>query len=79
MEEFILELDYSPILTSTEGSFVIIDAVLSLLHSVFDTRTIRVLLLCLQNQFLILLVNMVLSFTVNKEIAAIDESSSCFL
>lgn len=75
-KEFILELDYSPFLTSTEGSFVIIDAVLSLLRSVFDTITIRVLLLCLQNPFLILLVNTVLSFTVNKEIAAIDESSS---
>lgn len=75
-KEFILELDYSPFLTSTEGSFVIIDAVLSLLRSVFDTITIHVLLLCLQNQFLILLVNTVLSFTVNKEIAAIDESSS---
>lgn len=42
----------------------------------FDTITIRVLLLRLQNRFLILLVNTVLFFTVNKEIAAIDESSS---
>lgn len=75
-KEFILELDYGPFLTSTERSFVIIDAVLSLLRSVFNTIAIRVLLLCLQNQFLILLVNTVLSFTVNKEIAAIDESSS---
>lgn len=38
--------------------------------------TIRVLLLRLQNRFLILLVSTVLFFTVNKEIAAIDESSS---
>lgn len=42
----------------------------------FDTITVRVLLLRLQNRFLILLVNTVLFFTVNKEIAAIDESSS---
>lgn len=42
--------------------------------------TIRVLLLSSESVFLILLVNKVLSFTVNKEIAAIDESSSsCFL
>ena len=46
-KKFILDLDYSPFLTSTEGSFVIIDAVLSFLGSVFDTITIRVLLLCL--------------------------------
>lgn len=50
-EEFILELDYSPFLTSTEGSFVIIDAVLSLLRSVFDTITIRVLLLSSESVF----------------------------
>lgn len=74
-KEFILELENSPFLTSTEGSFVMIDAVLSFLRSVFDTRTMRVLLLCLRNQFLLLLVNTVLSFTVNKETAAIDESS----
>lgn len=60
------------LLPALRGSFVIVDAVLSFLRSVFDTITVRVLLLSSESVFLILLVNMVLSFTVNKETAAID-------